>query len=31
VTFRYRILISSAILTPEATETAYKEFVAAYR
>jgi hypothetical protein len=30
VTFRYRILISSAIATPEATETAYKEFVAAY-
>ncbi|MGB2671562.1 MAG: PmoA family protein [Candidatus Acidiferrum sp.] len=29
-TFRYRILISSAILTPEATEAAYKEFVAAY-
>jgi hypothetical protein len=30
VTFRYRILISSAILAPEATEAAYKEFVAAY-
>ncbi|MGH9677715.1 MAG: DUF6807 family protein, partial [Candidatus Acidiferrum sp.] len=30
VTFRYRIQISSAILTPEATEAAYKEFVAAY-
>ena len=30
-TFRYRILISSAILTPEATEAAYKEFTAAYR
>lgn len=30
-TFRYRILISSAILTPEATEAAYKEFAAAYR
>ncbi|MGC2831859.1 MAG: PmoA family protein [Candidatus Acidiferrum sp.] len=30
VTFRYRILISSAILTPEATEAAYKDFVAAY-
>jgi hypothetical protein len=30
VTFRYRILISSAILTSEATEAAYKEFVAAY-
>lgn len=28
VTFRYRILISSAILTPEATEAAYNEFVA---
>lgn len=30
VTFRYRILISSAMLTPEATEAAYKDFVAAY-
>ncbi len=30
VTFRYRILISTAILTPEATEAAYKDFVAAY-
>jgi len=30
VTFRYRVLISSAILTPEETEAAYKEFVAAY-
>ncbi len=30
VTFRYRILISSAILTPEATEAAYKDFVASY-
>ena len=30
VTFRYRILISSAIATPEATEAAYKEFVDAY-
>lgn len=30
VTFRYRILISSAILKPEATEAAYKEFIAAY-
>ena len=30
VTFRYRVLISSAILTPEATEAAYKDFVAAY-
>lgn len=30
VTFRYRILISSAIVTPEATEAAYKDFAAAY-
>jgi hypothetical protein len=30
VTFRYRILISSAIAAPEATEAAYKDFVAAY-
>ncbi len=30
VTFRYRILISSAILTPEATEAAYRNFAAAY-
>jgi hypothetical protein len=30
VTFRYRILLSSAIATPEATEAAYKDFVAAY-
>ncbi len=30
VTFRYRILISSEILTPEATETAYRAFVRAY-
>jgi hypothetical protein len=29
-TFRYRILISSAIATPEATEAGYKEFAAAY-
>ncbi len=29
-TFRYRILISSVISTSEATEAAYKEFVAAY-
>ena len=29
-TFRYRILIRSAIATPESTETAYKDFVAAY-
>jgi hypothetical protein len=31
VTFRYRILITSAIATPEATEAAYKDFAAAYR
>lgn len=31
VTFRYRILISSANLSPEATEAVYKEFAAAYR
>jgi len=31
VTFRYRIVISNAILSPEVTEVAYKEFVAAYR
>jgi len=31
VTFRHRILISSAILTPEATEAAYKDFLSAYR
>jgi hypothetical protein len=30
VTFRYRILISSEIATPEATEAAYKAFIAAY-
>ena len=30
VTFRYRILITSAIATPEATETAYEDFAAAY-
>src|SRR6266550_1106154 len=30
VTFRYRILISSAIATPDTTEAAYKDFVAAY-
>jgi methane monooxygenase PmoA-like len=30
VAFRYRILISSAISTAEATEAAYKEFVEAY-
>jgi len=31
VTFRYRILIRSAIATPEATEAAYQDFVATYR
>jgi hypothetical protein len=31
VTFHYRILISSAIATPEATEAAYQDFVAVYR
>src|SRR5216683_2640165 len=30
VTFRYRILISSEIATPEKTESAYKDFVATY-
>jgi hypothetical protein len=30
-TFRYRILVSSAIATPEATEAAYNNFVATYR
>jgi hypothetical protein len=30
VTFRYRILINSAIATPEASEAAYKDFVATY-
>jgi hypothetical protein len=30
VTFRYRILIRSTIATAEATEAAYKEFLAAY-
>jgi len=30
VTFRYRILIRSAMATSEATEAAYKDFVAAY-
>ena len=30
VTFRYRILVSSAIATPEATEAAYKDFASAY-
>ena len=31
VTFRYRVLISSEILTPDATEAAYKNFITAYR
>jgi hypothetical protein len=31
VTFRYRILITSAIATPESTEAAYKDFASAYR
>ena len=31
VTFRYRILISSKLLTPEQTESAYQDFVASYR
>jgi hypothetical protein len=31
VTFRYRILISSTIATPQATEAAYKDFAASYR
>jgi hypothetical protein len=30
VTFRYRILISSAIVTAEASEAAYKDFASAY-
>ena len=30
VTFRYQVLISSEVLTPESTEAAYKRFVAAY-
>ncbi len=30
-TFRYRILISSQFLTPEQSESAYKDFVSAYR
>lgn len=30
VTFRYQVLISSEIMTPESTEAAYKAFVAAY-
>jgi Methane oxygenase PmoA len=31
VTFRYRVLISSEILTPEKSESAYKNFVSSYR
>jgi len=31
ITFRYRILISSALLTPEQTESAYGDFLAANR
>jgi hypothetical protein len=31
VTFRYRVLISSEIVTPESTEAAYQRFIAAYR
>jgi hypothetical protein len=31
VTFRYRILISNVILTPEATEAAYSSFLSAYK
>jgi hypothetical protein len=31
VTFRYRVLILSEIATPQETEAAYKEFVAAVR
>jgi hypothetical protein len=31
VTFRYRILISSEILTPEKSESAYQDFLSAYR
>jgi hypothetical protein len=31
VTFRYRVLISSEILTPEKSESAYQEFLSAYR
>jgi len=31
VTFRYRVLISSEIVTPASTEAAYQRFVAAYR
>ena len=31
VTFRYRVLISSEVLTPEKSESAYREFLSAYR
>ena len=31
VTFRYRILISSEIATPESTEAAYQNFISSYR
>ena len=31
VTFRYRVLISSQIVTPESTEGTYQRFIAAYR
>jgi hypothetical protein len=31
VTFRYRVLISSEILTPEKSESAHKDFVSSYR
>ena len=31
VTFRYRILISSEIATPEKTESAYRDFITLYR
>ncbi len=31
VTFRYRILISSEVLTPEKSEAAYESFISSYR
>lgn len=31
VTFRYRILISSSVATPEATEAAYRDFIGSYK
>jgi hypothetical protein len=31
VTFRYRILITSAIATAESTEAAYKDFISTYK